>query len=111
LVVGNLSRILWQRGHDYLDAAIDGLVEWTNEPFEAISGEPTYDRPILVITNILNEGVMLGHYQAYLNKKGIGVFSDSDHKILGFKFISKNFNVPNGIGVEYFLDSLYFFNI
>ena len=111
LTPGNFSRAYWQKGMDYFDACEDGLTEWQEEPFAITLDQPTYKRPILVISNILEEGVMLGRYHNYLHERGIGAFCSYSKrkppKIPGFNFISKNFNTKDAIG--YILDSLSFF--
>ncbi len=91
VIMGNFSKVLWQRGTAYLDAVIDGGMEWQDESFASILSEPTYDRPILVVCEVYDEGVMLGEYIHFLQDKGIGIFSDKKPKNFCFYFIGRRF--------------------
>jgi hypothetical protein len=91
VIMGNFSKVLWQRGHAYLDATIEGFVEPQDEPFASSLSEPTYDRPILVVCDMYDEGVMLGEYIHFLQGKGIGIFAKKEPKNFCFYFIGRMF--------------------
>jgi hypothetical protein len=106
--IGNFSRVLWNNGMDYLNAVIDKLIEPADNNFTISLKEPTYTRPILVISDYCDEGRMLGEYIGFLNdKKGIGKYSQREPKIFGFSFIGTNCYSADGGG--YILDSLHTF--
>jgi len=107
--IGNFANVIWQRGNTYLNAVEDGLLEWESQPFAVTKDEPTYERSILAVSNVMDEGVMLGEYISFLRwKKGIGIPSKRGRpEIPGFCFISKNYKASGDIG--FCLDTLKWF--
>ena len=87
---GNFANVLWNRGTCYYDALEDGLTREKLE-FEVSLKEPTYERPLIVITERFIEGEMLGSYIAYLRNKGLGRFPHNKRKgIPAFSFIGRD---------------------
>ena len=108
---GNFSRVLWCGGNNYLDAVEDGFIEFDAIGFESIRAEPTYERPILVISSKKEHGTMIGSYVGFLNSKGIGtpISHDTNNKTIipGFSFVGKKyFDVEDE---RFYLDSLTYF--
>ncbi len=102
--IGSFSKVLWQRGQNYSDAVEDGLTKGGDEPFATSLNAPTYNRPILVINNSFDEGVMLGEYINFLSERGIGIIFWKHRGIPGFCFVGKQHN-----DYKYRLDVLDFF--
>lgn len=93
IMPGNFANVSWNRGMCYYDALEDGLTGEKSE-FEISLKEPTYDRPVLVITERYDEGRMLGSYIGFLHKKGIGAYASWEKQkgIPGFSFIAKDWS-------------------
>lgn len=106
--MGNFANVLWQGGWDWEEAAERGLVEYGDVRFKAYLNEPTYQRPILVITHSNESETMINRYNLFLGQKGIGVFASTrTPRIPGFNFMGENHRRADGIG--YVLDHLSFF--
>ncbi|MFH1511241.1 MAG: hypothetical protein ABIF10_06110 [Candidatus Woesearchaeota archaeon] len=104
--IGNFSTFLWQGGTLYLDALemrVKGLQEQT---FTIIRAEPTYERPILIVTSYVNEGRMLGECIHHMNDHGVGaLFTDGRKNIPGFYFVGSR---QSGM-IDHTLDNLSYF--
>ncbi len=108
ILPGNFSSVLWNGGMAQLEAVEDGTVSDHASEFTAHLAEPTYDRPIIVVSAIREYGSMVGSYHLFLGQKGVGlIHNHQQNRIPCFDFVGKDFSAARKH--NYVLDCLSFF--